>query len=160
MNQITADDLQFQISKIQTFNTLLFSKDFKDFELFRTDATSAVAQHGIKIAEGKEAEYNSFVQNTLSKYAVENHSDLQALNNTGGCVACELGLGAAFGVILILTVIAVAAAIAVFAPEVAASVAVAFLESAVAVKIVLGIVLVGAEVLAVIVCTKLIKCKK
>jgi hypothetical protein len=83
------------------------------------------------------------------------------LQSIPGCIACDLGLTIAIAGLAELTIVAVAAAVVVFAPEVALPAALAFMASGAFLAtfaVVEGVILAGAGALAGYLCHELIKC--
>ena len=119
------------------------------YQALAADPIGTVEQYGLAIPDANKQALSDHIKDVAGRVLA---------GNAGGCAACDIGLGIALSALLILTVIAVAAAVAVFAPEIAAGVAIAFLGSQTAFAIVAGIVIAGAEALAVYLCEDLIKC--
>jgi hypothetical protein len=113
------------------------------------DPIGAAEQYGLVIPDQNKQALSDQIKD-LAKRA--------AAGNTPGCVACDIGLSLALGALAVLLVGAVAVAVAVFAPEIVASVALAFLTSQTAFAIVSGVVMASAAALAAYLCHDLIKC--
>jgi hypothetical protein len=76
------------------------------------------------------------------------------------CAICDIGLTIAFAALILLTVVAVAAAISMYAPEIPAEIATTFLMTKLPFAIVAGVIIAGSGTLAAYICHHLIKCHR
>ncbi|MBO6795135.1 MAG: hypothetical protein JJ895_14590 [Balneolaceae bacterium] len=124
---------------------------------YRSDPVAVAKAHGIVIHHSKVDEFRSKVKDSFQK---RDHAEIRTMlvATNQGCFWCEQGMTVAIAALAILSIAAIAYAVVTFTGGFGVEAIIAFLESQFAVNVSTAIIVVGAGVLAEMLCKEFGAC--